>query len=131
MKIDVRHVSKAFSTRQAKVEALRDVSLQVMPGEFVSLVGPSGCGKTTLLRLIDGLLEPDAGEILIDGFDAPSPGPRIGFVFRSFRLVPWRTVLENVEFPLEIQRVSKGERFLADRETPGAGHGFRAPCALV
>ena len=110
-KIDVCQVSKTFHRRRGNVEssvaALRDVSLQIMPGEFVCLVGPSGCGKTTLLRLIDGLLEPDSGYITIDGHAAPTPGPQAGFVFQSFRLLPWRTVLDNVEFPLEIQQLDK------------------------
>jgi NitT/TauT family transport system ATP-binding protein len=113
-KIDVRQVSKTFKRRRGKVEspiaALADVSLQIMPGEFVCLVGPSGCGKTTLLRLMDGLLEPDDGQILIDGAEQPVPGPQAGFVFQSFRLLPWRTVVDNVEFPLEIQRLDKAER---------------------
>jgi NitT/TauT family transport system ATP-binding protein len=82
----------------------------VLPGEFVCVVGPSGCGKTTLLRLIDGLLEPDAGEVLIDGAVQPGPGPHAGFVFQSFRLLPWRTVVDNVEFPLEIQKLNKQAR---------------------
>ncbi len=110
MKIHVRHVSKSFLGRGAAVEALRDVSLRVGDGEFVTIVGPSGCGKTTLLRLIDGLLQPDSGEIVIDGELGPAPGPQVGFVFQSFRLLPWRTVLDNVEFPLEIQRIPKAER---------------------
>jgi ABC-type nitrate/sulfonate/bicarbonate transport system ATPase subunit len=111
-KIDVRRVSKTFSRggQRGNVEALRDVSLQIMPGEFVCLLGPSGCGKTTLLRLMDGLLQPDAGEILIDGTTAPGPGPHAGFVFQSFRLLPWRTVLDNVEFPLQIQQLPKPRR---------------------
>jgi ABC-type nitrate/sulfonate/bicarbonate transport system ATPase subunit len=109
-KIDVRHVSKTFRGQRGNVEALRDVSLQIMPGEFVCLLGPSGCGKTTLLRLMDGLLEPDAGDILIDGSAAPGPGPHAGFVFQSFRLLPWRTVLDNVEFPLQIQQLAKSRR---------------------
>jgi NitT/TauT family transport system ATP-binding protein len=107
-------VSKTFQRQRGKddssVEALRDVSLQIMPGEFVCLVGPSGCGKTTLLRLMDGLLEPDAGQILIDGAASAKPGPHAGFVFQSFRLLPWRTVLDNVEFPLEIQKLGRKER---------------------
>jgi NitT/TauT family transport system ATP-binding protein len=119
-KIDVRHVSKTFRRRRGKVEsaiqALRDVSLQIMAGEFVCLVGPSGCGKTTLLRLMHGLLEPDSGEVLIDGVPQTEPGPKAGFVFQSFRLLPWRTVLDNVEFPLQIQGMARDERTARGRE---------------
>jgi NitT/TauT family transport system ATP-binding protein len=119
-KIDVRQVSKTFRARRGKVEvavrALRDVSLAVMPGEFVCLIGPSGCGKTTLLRLMHGLLEPDSGEVLIDGDRPATPGPHAGFVFQSFRLLPWRTVFDNVEFPLQIQGVPKPKRLARARE---------------
>jgi NitT/TauT family transport system ATP-binding protein len=112
--IDVRHVSKTFHRLRGKVDspvhALRDVSMQVMPGEFVCLVGPSGCGKTTLLRLMQGLLESDSGEILIDGNRPAAPGPHAGFVFQSFRLLPWRTVVDNVEFPLQIQGMPHAQR---------------------
>jgi ABC-type nitrate/sulfonate/bicarbonate transport system ATPase subunit len=113
-KIEARNVHKTFHRRWGKVDspvaALRDVSLQVLPGEFVCLVGPSGCGKTTLLRLMDGLLEPDAGQILLDGARKPTPGPHAGFVFQSFRLLPWRPVLDNIEFPLQIQHLPRQER---------------------
>jgi NitT/TauT family transport system ATP-binding protein len=113
-KIDVRHVSKTFHRYRGKVDspvaALRDVTLQVQSGEFVCLVGPSGCGKTTLLRLMHGLLEPDEGQVVLDGERPATPGPHAGFVFQSFRLLPWRTVLDNVEFPLQIQDVAKDER---------------------
>jgi NitT/TauT family transport system ATP-binding protein len=113
-KVEARHVSKTFRRRrgahEAAVESLRDVSLSVMPGKFVCLVGPSGCGKTTLLRIMDGLIEPDTGEILIDGSHAPAPGPQAGFVFQSFRLLPWRTVLGNVEFPLQLQGIDRLEQ---------------------
>ena len=87
-----------------------------MAGEFVCLVGPSGCGKTTLLRLMHGLLEPDSGDVLIDGSRPAAPGPHAGFVFQSFRLLPWRTVLDNVEFPLQIQGIPHAERQLRARE---------------
>jgi NitT/TauT family transport system ATP-binding protein len=114
IKIDVRHVSKTFhrwrGNVDSPVDALQDVSLQVMAGEFVCLVGPSGCGKTTLLRLMHGLLEPDSGQVLIDGQQDVEPGPHAGFVFQSFRLLPWRTVLDNVEFPLQIQGFPRAER---------------------
>jgi NitT/TauT family transport system ATP-binding protein len=119
-KIDVRHVSKTFHRLRGKVDspirALHDVSLQIMPGEFVCLVGPSGCGKTTLLRLMHGLLEPDSGEILIDGDHQATPGPHAGFVFQSFRLLPWRTVVDNVEFPLQIQGMPRAERLTRARQ---------------
>ncbi len=113
-KIDVRHVSKTFHRRRGKVDspipALKDVSLQIKAGEFVCLVGPSGCGKTTLLRLMHGLLEPDRGDVLIDGVRRLAPGPHAGFVFQSFRLLPWRTVLDNVEFPLQIHGMALAQR---------------------
>jgi NitT/TauT family transport system ATP-binding protein len=120
LKIDVRHVSKTFHRRRGKADtpiaALHDVSLQIMAGEFVCLVGPSGCGKTTLLRLMHGLLEPDSGEVLIDGKRHLAPGPHAGFVFQSFRLLPWRTVLDNVEFPLQIQGMAHAQRQNRARE---------------
>jgi NitT/TauT family transport system ATP-binding protein len=114
VKIDVRHVWKTFHHRRGKLDvpvvALRDATLSIHPGEFVCLIGPSGCGKTTLLRLMDGLLEPDRGEVLIDGVHEAAPGPHAGFVFQSFRLLPWRTVLDNVEFPLQMQGVPPTQR---------------------
>ena len=79
----------------AGVQALHDVSLDIEPNTFVSLVGPSGCGKTTLLRMLNGLIAPDEGEILVGGAP-PVPGPHMGFVFQSFRLMPWRTIRDNV-----------------------------------
>ncbi|HXP94294.1 MAG TPA: ATP-binding cassette domain-containing protein, partial [Candidatus Binatia bacterium] len=94
--IQVRNVSKTF--RRAKeaegVHALDGVSLDVEPNTFVTLVGPSGCGKTTLLRMLNGLIRPDSGEIFVGG-EAPRPGPHMGFVFQSFRLMPWRTIRSN------------------------------------
>jgi len=113
-KIDVRHVSKTFHARRGNVDAatpaLRDVSLQVMPGEFMCLIGPSGCGKTTLLRMMHGLIVPDSGEVLIDGDRTSEPGPHAGFVFQSFRLLPWRTVIDNIQFPLQIQGMPRDQR---------------------
>ena len=109
--IVVRNVSKTF--RRAKettgVQALQHVSLDIKPNTFVSLVGPSGCGKTTLLRMLNGLIAPDTGEILI-GCAPPHPGPHMGFVFQSFRLMPWRTIRDNVSFPLELDGMEAKER---------------------
>jgi NitT/TauT family transport system ATP-binding protein len=103
--IVVQNVSKSFG----RVEALRHVSLDIRPNTFVSLVGPSGCGKTTLLRMLNGLISPDEGEIMIGG-EVPRPGPHMGFVFQSFRLLPWRTIRENVSFPCEIGGMAAKER---------------------
>jgi len=90
--------------------ALDRVSASVRKGELITLLGPSGCGKTTLLRLTAGLLAADEGRITIDG--APVTGPRKDacMVFQNFGLLPWRTVLGNVEFPLELDGVATAER---------------------
>ncbi|WP_374619217.1 ABC transporter ATP-binding protein [Devosia sp.] len=98
--ISLRHVSKSFAN--GAVRALDDISFDVQPGEFVSLVGPSGCGKTTLLRLINGLIEPDAGTVEVMGAP-PSPGPDLAMVFQSARLLPWRTIAGNIEFALALR----------------------------
>jgi NitT/TauT family transport system ATP-binding protein len=85
--------------QQQEIVALDGVDLTVPAGLFVSLVGPSGCGKTTLLRLVDGLIAPQRGSVRIFG-QPPRPGPDMGFVFQSFRLIPWLSVLANVAFAL-------------------------------
>ena len=100
--IALREVSRAFRPPKAPpVQALERVSLDVEADRFVSVVGPSGCGKTTMLRLMNGLLAPDSGKVLVNGVP-PAPGPGTGFVFQSFRLIPWATVAGNVGFGLEI-----------------------------
>jgi NitT/TauT family transport system ATP-binding protein len=101
--IELRSVSKSYRSRQGDlVEALRDVSLGVKAKEFVSLVGPSGCGKSTLLKIVAGLVPPTRGEVTIDGVPVREPFPDVGFVFQSAVLLPWRTVLDNVLFSLEM-----------------------------
>jgi NitT/TauT family transport system ATP-binding protein len=105
-----------FAQRGKHFEALRDVSLQVDAGEFISIVGASGCGKTTLLRIVDGLKQPTRGQVWVDGRLVVKPGPDRGFVFQQDALFPWRTVLDNVVFGLEVQGRSKSEsRARADR----------------
>jgi NitT/TauT family transport system ATP-binding protein len=86
---------------------LKDISLEVQAGEFVSVVGPSGCGKTTFLEIIDGRLEPTTGEIEIDGKRVTSPGPDRAFVFQQDSLLPWRTVFSNIGFGLEVQKYDR------------------------
>lgn len=94
------------------VAALRGVSLDVDDGTFLALLGPSGCGKTTLLRLVDGLIQPDVGTVRVFGAP-PRPGPGIGLVFQSFRLIPWATVAQNIQFALHNSGLNKADR--ADR----------------
>jgi ABC-type Fe3+/spermidine/putrescine transport system ATPase subunit len=109
----IDHVSKSFNG----VAALRDVSLDLVQGEFVSFLGPSGCGKTTLLRIIAGLETPDGGEISLDGHVLAGPTAFVppeqrhfGMVFQSYALWPHMTVDANLGFPLEIAGVAPAER---------------------
>jgi NitT/TauT family transport system ATP-binding protein len=109
-RISVRHVSKTWQGARGPVEALRDISIDVGPHEFVSVVGPSGCGKSTLLGLVAGFNEPSAGEILADGTKVVGPSPARGVMFQDYALFPWRTVMDNITFgPLALGR-PKGER---------------------
>jgi len=114
-KIEIRGVEKFYrktgrSGREESVHALRDISLTVADGEFVSLLGPSGCGKTTLLKALDGLVPIEAGEIRVSGRPITGPGRDRAFVFQNFGLFPWRSVFGNVVFPLEAAGRPKGER---------------------
>lgn len=84
------------------LEAIRNVSLGVASNEFVSVLGPSGCGKSTLLMMVAGLVEPSGGTITINGSAVTGPRPEIGVVFQQPVLLPWRTVLDNVLFPIEL-----------------------------
>ena len=97
-KLTASHLTKRFGD----LEVLRDVSVSIRDGEFVSLVGPSGCGKTTFLRTIAGLESIDAGTIRVDDREVSRPGRDRGFVFQSDCLLPWRTVLDNTIVGLEL-----------------------------
>jgi NitT/TauT family transport system ATP-binding protein len=112
--LEVRQLSKVFfeqnDPRKPGLVALHNVSFSVRNNEFVCLLGPSGCGKTTLIRVIAGLIRPDRGEIRVDGKAVTAPGRDRCMVFQQFGLLPWRTVLGNVEFGLEIEGVSRDER---------------------
>jgi NitT/TauT family transport system ATP-binding protein len=89
--------------------ALERTSLTIAPGEFICIVGPSGCGKTTLLHCLDGLQTPTSGRILIDGREITGPGRDRAMVFQSASLMPWRTVVRNVTYGLELHGVSLSE----------------------
>ena len=96
--------------------ALKDLSLHVPRGEFLTLVGPSGSGKTTLLDLLGGLSRPTSGRVLVDGREVTGPGLDRGIVFQQYALFPWRTTLANVTFGLEQQGLSRRERTERARE---------------
>ena len=107
--IQVSNVSKTFSTELgAQVEALRDVSVDIRPGQFISFVGPSGCGKSTLLKMIGGLIEPSEGRVSVGGSEVAGPRRNVGVMFQTPVLFPWRTVLENVLLPIEVFGLERG-----------------------
>ena len=112
--LEVRRLSKIFfeqnDPRKPGLVALYNISLTIRKNEFVSLLGPSGCGKTTLIRIIAGLLTADRGDVLVNSQTVNSPGRDRCMVFQQFGLLPWRTVLSNVEFGLEIDGVPREER---------------------
>jgi NitT/TauT family transport system ATP-binding protein len=110
--IEIRDISHRYSGRQGAGEhwALRNVSLTIERGTFVSLLGPSGCGKTTLLRIANGLVRPSRGEVVIDGVRITGPSADRAMVFQEFNLLPWRTARRNVEMPLEVLGVGAARR---------------------
>ncbi|HEY80649.1 MAG TPA: ABC transporter ATP-binding protein [Anaerolineae bacterium] len=116
MLLTLDHVSKAFGDPADPLHALQDISFQVRRGAFVCLVGPSGSGKSTLLKLIAGLLRPTSGQIRLDEQPIRGPSPRVGIVFQTSNLMPWRTVLDNVALPLELRGVPRAARYDAARK---------------
>ena len=117
MFVDIRGVSKAFRLRDrngksvTQLVALKDIDLGIGKGEFVSLLGSSGCGKTTLLRIVSGLTTADTGQVIVAGDTVAGPRRDLCMVFQNFARLPWRSVLDNVAFPLEIDGMAKKERF--------------------
>ncbi|MEV0909712.1 ABC transporter ATP-binding protein [Streptomyces hokutonensis] len=100
--IELRGVSKEFTHRRGRVEALQGIDLEAGDGEFVAVVGRSGCGKSTLLRLIAGLAPPTRGEVLVGGRAVTGPRGDCAVLFQRPALLPWRSVLDNVLLPAEI-----------------------------
>lgn len=101
--ISVRNVSKSYPGNRGTVEVLRDCTFDVMKNEFLVIVGPTGCGKSTLLKLIAGLDFPTSGTIRLEGEPVTGPGADRGMIFQEYALLPWRTVLKNVELGFEFQ----------------------------
>ena len=113
--IDVRNMGVTFGSGESAVVAVRDVSLNVQPGEFVSLIGPSGCGKSTLLSIVAGFVKPTSGEAMLDGKPITKPGSDRGVVFQQYSLFPWLSVRKNVEFGLKMAGESQGKRNVTAR----------------
>jgi NitT/TauT family transport system ATP-binding protein len=110
--LDLIGVSKRFPAPggRAWLTALERVSLDVRSGEFVAIVGPSGCGKSTILNLVAGLDRPSEGRILLNQVPVEGPNPSVGFMLQKDLLLPWRTIVHNVEFGLEARAISRAER---------------------
>ena len=108
--IELHDISRSFDIADSRLSVLDGLELRVAEGEIVAIVGPNGCGKSTLLRVISGLLPPDQGSVLAFDSTVAGPEPRIGLVFQEPRLLPWRDVLANVAFPLELAGVDREER---------------------
>ena len=104
--ITIEQIAKTFDSRGSEVVALEPFSLTIKQGEFVSIIGPSGCGKSTLLRIIAGLETPTSGRIVLGTSGLKRP---VGFVFQDAVLLPWKTVAENIRFPLETSGVPRSQ----------------------
>jgi NitT/TauT family transport system ATP-binding protein len=108
--ISFNHVGKRFFKRGKPFQALGDAHFDVRRGEFVSVIGPSGCGKSTLLNLTAGLMKPSSGSVLYGGEPVSEVNTKVGYVTQSDTLLPWRTVRQNVEIPMEIRHTPRSER---------------------
>jgi NitT/TauT family transport system ATP-binding protein len=112
-KLEVKALTKCFAREgRSPIQVVDRLTIDVQDLEFLAILGPSGCGKSTFLRMIDGLISPDSGSIIIDGRDVTGAvgGEGRGMVFQSFDLFPWRTVSGNVEFGLERLGITRSER---------------------
>lgn len=119
-KIEIKNISMDYVEKNTRFTALKDVSLNIQKGEFVSILGSSGCGKSTLLSILEGLRKPAQGEVYIDGAKVTGPGNNRGVVFQNYSLFPWMTAKRNVIYGIEQtakelspqQRQERAEKFL-------------------
>jgi NitT/TauT family transport system ATP-binding protein len=118
-KVTVEDFGLSYDTLEGAVEAVRDASIHVDPGEFVSIIGPSGCGKSTLLNAVAGFLKPTRGEVAVDGDPVARPSADRGMVFQQYSLFPWKTVRENVEFGLKMKGMERSKRETSARTLLG------------
>ena len=117
--IAIKNLDVRFGKGANQVDAVSDVSVDVKPGEFVSILGPSGCGKSTLLNVVAGFVKRSGGSVQVDDKEVSGPGADRGMVFQQYSLFPWMTVRKNVEFGLKMQGRSSSERESAARTLLG------------
>ncbi|MGZ7067712.1 MAG: ABC transporter ATP-binding protein [Methanobacterium sp.] len=110
-KIAINNVSKIFENKGTEFKSLDDINLEINEGEFLCILGPSGCGKSTVLRLIAGLDKATSGKVLMDDEVIVGPDYKRGMVFQEYSLFPWRSIIDNVAFPLEMQGMTQEERY--------------------
>ena len=111
IRLDIQNISKCFSMENGKNhEVVRELSLTVRDNEFLILLGPGHCGKTVILNMIAGLMQPDYGNICLDGKNVVGPNPDMGMVFQKIGTLPWKTVMENVELGPKMRGIPKRER---------------------
>jgi len=118
-KVTVTDFDLSYDTLEGSVDAVRDASIHVDPGEFVSIIGPSGCGKSTLLNAVAGFLKPTRGGVAVDGEPVAGPSADRGMVFQQYSLFPWKTVRENVEFGLKMKGMERSKRETSARTLLG------------
>lgn len=114
--ISIQNLSVKFMLPSGEdLVALRDITLGIHEGEFLTIVGPSGCGKTTLINVVAGLVWPSEGQVTLDGVAITGPGPDRAMVFQEYALLPWRTVEENVRFGIEaLPGITDEEKRISD-----------------
>lgn len=117
--IELQRIHKIYNTGKERVNALNEVSLEIVQGEFIAIMGPSGSGKSTLLSVLGALSRPTAGRVVVDSIDVYALGTEgqadfrreyLGFVFQSFHLIPYLTIVENVMLPLAVTSYSRSEQ---------------------
>ena len=108
--IDLRHISKTFHQRDQTIEAVRDINVSIAQREIVAVIGPSSCGKSTLLNMIAGLYAPSSGAVIYKGKQVTDVNTDVGYMTQKDNLLPWRTVRDNIAFPLELAGVPKPDR---------------------
>lgn len=111
-KLEIHDLNQSFLRDDGtRLTVLENLSFDVKDKEFVCILGSSGCGKTTLLRLISGLDTPESGRIILDDVEMKGTNPKVGMVFQEYSLFPWRTVIDNIAFGLEMQGIPRDERY--------------------